>query len=93
MTVNRAEMKKLAEEWTKTMNIRAINSNAKAVKLSGGNEQKVVVAKALCQKPKLVIFDEPTRGTWAPLQKFTSSSTHWRTTDGPLSLFLRICQK
>jgi simple sugar transport system ATP-binding protein len=62
MTVNRAEMKKLAEEWTKTMNIRAINSNAKAVKLSGGNQQKVVVAKALCQKPKLVIFDEPTRG-------------------------------
>lgn len=62
MTVSRSEMKKLAEEWTKTINIRAINAGAKVVELSGGNQQKVVIAKSLCQRPKLVIFDEPTRG-------------------------------
>lgn len=60
--VNMAEMRKLADEWTKRLNIRAINKNARAVELSGGNQQKLVIGKALLQKPRLVIFDEPTRG-------------------------------
>jgi simple sugar transport system ATP-binding protein len=57
-----SDMRELAARWTKTLNIRAIDSNARVIELSGGNQQKVVIAKSLVQKPKLIIFDEPTRG-------------------------------
>ncbi|MET2825938.1 sugar ABC transporter ATP-binding protein [Mesorhizobium shangrilense] len=60
--INQQEMRQLAAEWTKTLNIKAINDNARVVELSGGNQQKVVIGKGLVQKPRIVIFDEPTRG-------------------------------
>jgi simple sugar transport system ATP-binding protein len=56
------EMQQLAAQWHGTLNIRAINDNARVVELSGGNQQKVVIGKGLIQKPRIVIFDEPTRG-------------------------------
>lgn len=60
--VSMARARDLAADWTKRLSIRAINSSAKMLELSGGNQQKVVIAKSLVQKPKLIIFDEPTRG-------------------------------
>jgi simple sugar transport system ATP-binding protein len=60
--INQQEMRQLSAEWTKTLNIKAINDNARVVELSGGNQQKVVIGKGLVQKPRIVIFDEPTRG-------------------------------
>ncbi len=62
LTVSMAEMRTLADEWRAALSIRAIDSNAKVIELSGGNQQKVVIAKALVQQPRLIIFDEPTRG-------------------------------
>ena len=56
------EMRAIAADWTKRLDVKAINSNARVVELSGGNQQKVVIGKGLAQKPRLVIFDEPTRG-------------------------------
>jgi simple sugar transport system ATP-binding protein len=61
-SVSMAEMRTIAQEWITALNVKAINADAKVIELSGGNQQKVVVAKALVQKPRLIIFDEPTRG-------------------------------
>ncbi|WP_417672181.1 sugar ABC transporter ATP-binding protein [Roseibium sp.] len=61
-TISMREMRDVADEWIKALSVRAINGDARVIELSGGNQQKVVVAKALVQRPKLVIFDEPTRG-------------------------------
>jgi simple sugar transport system ATP-binding protein len=60
--INAKEMRALSAEWTKTLNIKTIDDNARVVELSGGNQQKVVIGKGLVQKPRIVIFDEPTRG-------------------------------
>ena len=58
----RSEKQALAARWTKKLNIRALSSDGRVIELSGGNQQKVVIAKSLVQDPKLIIFDEPTRG-------------------------------
>jgi ribose transport system ATP-binding protein len=51
-----------AEQQRKQLNIRSHSIQNLAGTLSGGNQQKVVLAKWLSMKPKVIIFDEPTRG-------------------------------
>ncbi|MGE3832384.1 MAG: sugar ABC transporter ATP-binding protein [Parvibaculaceae bacterium] len=51
-----------AEHQRKQLNIRSHSIHSLARTLSGGNQQKVVLAKWLSMAPKIIIFDEPTRG-------------------------------
>ena len=57
----RAEVRAL-EEATRRFDIRAPSPEARAGTLSGGNQQKLLLAKTMLDEPRIVIADEPTRG-------------------------------
>ena len=60
--ISRKERGKIGNTWIERLKIRALDPKLKLIELSGGNQQKAVVAKSLVQRPNLVIFDEPTHG-------------------------------
>lgn len=60
--VDRGQEQAVVESVTNDLRLRAPNLNADVENLSGGNRQKVVLAKWLISGPELLIFDEPTRG-------------------------------
>jgi len=53
---------KVAEEYKEKLDIKTPSLKKEVMYLSGGNQQKVVLAKWLCSQAKIIIFDEPTRG-------------------------------
>ena len=53
---------KLAKKYIEKVDIRTSSENKTALALSGGNQQKVVIAKWLNTDADIIIFDEPTRG-------------------------------
>ncbi|HVJ31712.1 MAG TPA: sugar ABC transporter ATP-binding protein [Terriglobia bacterium] len=60
--LKKREVDTVGEYWTKSLQIRAVSKGVRVIELSGGNQQKAVIAKSLVQDPELIIFDEPTRG-------------------------------
>ncbi len=57
-----ASRRRIAGDWLERLAIVALDPGLALGAYSGGNRQKLVVAKTLAQQPTLVVFDEPTRG-------------------------------
>jgi ribose transport system ATP-binding protein len=62
MLISGADEAKNAELQRRRLNIKAFQVGIQAGTLSGGNQQKIVLAKWLSMQPNVMIFDEPTRG-------------------------------
>jgi D-xylose transport system ATP-binding protein len=60
--VSDAKIDKRAKSFFENLRIKAPRIQTKVGTLSGGNQQKVVIARSLNSDPKIIIFDEPTKG-------------------------------
>ncbi|MCP4381786.1 MAG: sugar ABC transporter ATP-binding protein [Hyphomicrobiales bacterium] len=60
--IDAREERRLATTWTERLNVRTPSINTLCLNLSGGNQQKVVLAKWLNAKARVLILDHPTRG-------------------------------
>lgn len=60
--VNKKKESELVQNQIDNLSIRVSSQNQLAINLSGGNQQKVVLAKWLTTMPSIIIMDEPTRG-------------------------------
>lgn len=60
--ISKERESKIVDEFIKELSIKTPNKEQLVKNLSGGNQQKIVIAKSLLKDPNVIILDEPTRG-------------------------------
>lgn len=60
--LQRGDMRQLAQEYVRDLEIRMSSLTQQMATLSGGNQQKVILSRGLATKPKILLLHEPTRG-------------------------------
>ena len=91
----------ITKEYIDKLNIRVNDINTHVMNLSGGNQQKVVIAKWLAKKCKILLFDEPTRGIdvaakaqiWKLIEDFASSGGSVIVTSNEIPELISGCNK
>jgi galactofuranose transport system ATP-binding protein len=97
----RKEQEGLAAHYIKALNIKTPNAETPIMNLSGGNQQKVMLARWLAMQPKLIILDEPTRGIDVGAKAEIEKLVHSLRAQGMAVLFIssdmeemvRTCQR
>lgn len=80
--LRRAALRRLAAEMAQTFDVRAENLDIPAAALSGGNQQKIVIARALARKPILLVAVSPTRGLDVAATAYVHTRLRERQTEG-----------
>ncbi|HKQ39853.1 MAG TPA: ATP-binding cassette domain-containing protein, partial [Verrucomicrobiae bacterium] len=96
-----AEQQTLADNYIRALNIKTPNPETPIQNLSGGNQQKVLLARWLALQPRLIILDEPTRGIDVGAKAEIEKLVHSLRAKGMAVLFIssdleeivRICQR
>jgi putative multiple sugar transport system ATP-binding protein len=91
--VNGNEEIKVAEQSRRDMNIKAPSVLSIVGKLSGGNQQKVVLSKWLFTDPDVLILDEPTRGIYTIINRLVAAGKAVVVISSELPELLGICDR
>lgn len=84
----RRERDSIAAHYIRALNIKTPNAEMPIQNLSGGNQQKVMLARWLCVQPKLIILDEPTRGIDVGAKAEIEKLVHSLSAQGMAVLFI-----